>query len=55
MTANLYAFPKHLVDRAEDELLAALQKIASKEFPEPFVTWDDAIDMGLYAPEEADV
>lgn len=53
VTVDLYAFPKHLVDQAEAEILAALQKIANKEFPKPCVEWDDAIDVSLWSPEEA--
>lgn len=43
--AKLYTFPKYEIDKAERELVAALEQIAKKNFGRKLLSWDDAIDL----------
>lgn len=43
--AKLYTFPKYEIDKAEKEILAALEQIAKKNFGRKLLSWDDAIDL----------
>lgn len=43
--AKLYTFPKYEIDKAERELVAALEQIAKKNFGRKLLSWDDAVDL----------
>lgn len=43
--AKLYTFPKYEIDKAERELVAALEQIAKKNFGRKMLSWDDSIDL----------
>lgn len=43
--AKLYTFPKYEIDKAERELVAALEQIAKKNFGRKLLSWSDSIDL----------
>lgn len=43
--AKLYTFPAYEIDKAEQEILNALEQIGMKNFGRKLLSWDDAVDL----------